>query len=233
MVKIYTKSGDRGKTSLFGGQKVEKDNLRIETYGSVDELNSLIGIITSDLRHPRSNRGSDVRLFESEDSSESERPKDSILSDPRIREDDRGLEAIAIKLNRIQAELFVLGSDLATPLNVSTSSRKVGLRGASKIPRITKAFIARLEKEIDTWQKQLPQLEKFILPGGSKIGAKLHLARTIARRAERSIVRLGSQEKINKRDLIYVNRLSDWFFVAARYINKLEKIKETEWKGRG
>ena len=156
-----------------------------------------------------------------------------MVGDARIREEDRGLEAIAIKLNRIQAELFVLGSDLATPLNVSTSSRKVGLRGASKIPRITKAFIARLEKEIDTWQKQLPQLEKFILPGGSKIGAKLHLARTIARRAERSIVRLGSQEKINKRDLIYVNRLSDWFFVAARYINKLEKIKETEWKGRG
>ncbi|KKP93951.1 MAG: hypothetical protein UR98_C0001G0036 [Parcubacteria group bacterium GW2011_GWA1_36_12] len=186
-MKIYTKSGDRGQTSLFGGQKVAKDNLRIETYGSVDELNSLIGVIVAELNQGNS-------------------PQGRIIS----------------KLTRNQEELFVLGSDLATPLDVKV-----------KVPRISKYYISRLEKEIDAWQKNLPELKKFILPGGSKIGAKLHLARTIARRAERSIVRLASKEKINERDIIYINRLSDWFFVVARYVNKLEKVKEIEWKGRG
>ena len=187
IMKIYTKSGDRGQTSLFGGQKVAKDNLRIETYGSVDELNSLIGVIVAELNQGNS-------------------PQGRIIS----------------KLTRNQEELFVLGSDLATPLDVKV-----------KVPRISKYYISRLEKEIDAWQKNLPELKKFILPGGSKIGAKLHLARTIARRAERSIVRLASKEKINERDIIYINRLSDWFFVVARYVNKLEKVKEIEWKGRG
>ena len=182
MVKIYTKSGDRGQTSLFGGQKVEKSDLRIEAYGNVDELNSLIGVILAE---------------------------------------DLSLE-ISKKLVRIQNELFVLGSDLATPLNIKI-----------KIPRVVKSFTNRLEKEIDSWQKDLPQLKKFILPGGSKVGAKLHLARSTARRTERSIVRLASQENINERDIIYINRLSDWFFVLARFVNKVEKIKETEWKGRG
>src|SRR3989344_767510 len=182
MVKIYTKSGDRGKTSLFGGQKAEKSDLRIEAYGNVDELNSLIGtILAGDL-----------------------------------------LQEISKKMTRIQNELFVLGSDLATPLSVKI-----------KIPRVSKTFITRLEKEIDAWQKNLPELRKFILPGGSKVGAKLHLARSTARRTERAIVRLGSHENINERDIIYIKRLSDWFFVLARFVNKLEKIKETEWKGRG
>ena len=182
MVKIYTKSGDKGRSSLFGGRKVKKSDLRIEAYGNVDELNSLIGTILA------------------------ENPS----------------KDIAKKLTRIQNELFVLGSDLATPLGVKI-----------KIPRVNRPYILRLEKEIDAWQKGLPQLKKFILPGGSKIGAKLHLVRSIARRTERSIVGLAQQDAINAKNIIYINRLSDWFFVAARYVNKLEKIKETEWKGRG
>jgi len=191
-MKIYTKSGDRGQTSLFGGQKVEKSDLRIEAYGNVDELNSLIGTILADL----------VVL---------------VRVEPRL-----GVKPLIAKLTRVQNELFVLGSDLATPLNIRI-----------KIPRVVKSFTNRLEKEIDAWQKNLPELKKFILPGGSKVGAKLHLARSTTRRTERSIVRLGSQEKINERDLIYINRLSDWLFVAARYVNKVEKVKEIEWKGRG
>src|SRR3989344_6625525 len=192
IMKIYTKSGDRGQTSLFGGQKVEKSDLRIEAYGNVDELNSLIGTILADL----------VVL---------------VRVEPRL-----GVKPLIAKLTRVQNELFVLGSDLATPLNIRI-----------KIPRVVKSFTNRLEKEIDAWQKNLPELKKFILPGGSKVGAKLHLARSTTRRTERSIVRLGSHENINERDIIYINRLSDWFFVLARFVNKLEKIKETEWKGRG
>lgn len=182
MVKIYTKTGDKGTTSLFGGKSVSKNSGRIDAYGNVDELNSLIGTILAD--NPSS--------------------------------------IIYEKLIRIQNELFVLGSDLATPLDVKI-----------KIPRITKAFIRRLEKEIDVWQKNLPQLKKFILPGGSKIGAKLHLARSVTRRVERSIVNLAHTERVNEKDVMYTNRLSDWFFVLARYANNLEKVKETVWKGRG
>lgn len=181
MVKIYTKTGDRGGTSLFGGQRASKNSVRIRAYGEVDELNSLIGVILS------------------------EKPQDEI----------------AKKLLRIQGELFVLGADLATPKEVKV-----------KIPRVTKSFVTRLEREIDVWSKALPQLKKFILPGGSTAGAGLHLARTVARRVERSIVDLASQEKINQNAQIYINRLSDWLFVLARYVNRLEKFSEVSWKGR-
>ncbi len=180
-MKIYTKTGDGGTTSLFGGKRVDKNSVRIEAYGSVDELNSLIGTIIT------------------------EKPIVDVLK----------------KLIRIQGELFVLGTDLATPTDVKV-----------KIPRVTKAFITRLEKEIDMWEESLPKLKNFILPGGSPTSAKLHLARTVARRAERSMVALSRQEKISPITLSYLNRLSDWLFVLARYINKEEKAKEIIWKGR-
>lgn len=181
-MKIYTKTGDGGTTSLFGGKRVDKDNLRLDAYGNVDELNSLIGTILA--QNPPSE--------------------------------------LSKKLERIQVELFALGADLATPGEVKV-----------KVPRVRKPFIQRLEKEIDLWQKRLPKIIKFILPGGGKVGAKLHLARTVARRVERAVIVLSKSEKINPIAQIYINRLSDWFFVAARYANKLEKIKETVWKGRG
>ncbi len=181
MVKIYTKTGDRGTTSLFGGKRVGKDEARIEAYGNVDELNSLIGTILAD--------------------------------NPPVD--------ISKKLLRIQNELFVLGADLATPLDVKV-----------KIPRIKKPDITRLEKETDTWDKDLPKLQKFILPGGGKVGAKLHLARTVTRRVERTIVSLASQHKINQNAQIYINRLSDWLFTLARYINHRQKVKAVPWQGR-
>lgn len=181
-MKIYTKGGDRGTTSLFGGRRVEKDSLRIEAYGNVDELNSLIGVILVDFTE---------------------------------------VGPLKRKLLRIQTELFVLGSDLATPLDVRV-----------KIPRVNKSFATRLEKEIDLWEKNLIPLKKFILPGGSKFGANLHLARTVARRTERAIATLTNQEKINKNTLMYINRLSDWLFTLARYVNKSENIAELQWQGR-
>ena len=133
------------------------------------------------------------------------------------------------KLLRVQSELFVLGTDLATPQEVSAKGRSAS---GGKVPRVKKSFITRLEKEIDDWQKKLPEIRNFILPGGSEVGARLHLARAIARRAERAIVDLSSVEKINHNALIYINRLSDWLFVLARYINRLSNTAETIWKGR-
>jgi len=179
-VKIYTKTGDRGTTSLFGGTRVAKHSTRVECIGYVDELNALLGIVLL----------------------------------------DSGAQ-ISKKLLRIQGELFALGADLATPAGVKV-----------KVPRVKRSFVTRLEKEIDQMDRNLPKLKNFILPGGSACGAKLHLARATARRAERAIVVLADEEKINEAILSYINRLSDWLFVLARYVNKLENFPERIWKGR-
>jgi len=206
-VKIYTKTGDGGATSLFGGKRVDKNHLRIEAYGNVDELNSLIGVILSVLLSLRGPQG---------------RSNLEIATSSHTRSAmTYGVKNIKDKLIRVQTELFVLGADLATPVDVKT-----------KVPRITKRHITRLEEEIDSWSDKLPKLRNFILPGGNKVGSKLHLARSVARRAERAIVNLDRQEKINQYALIYINRLSDWSFVAARHINKLGGVQEKIWRGR-
>ncbi len=180
-MKIYTKTGDRGTTSLFGGKRVEKSSARIKAYGHVDELNCQIGVVLS------------------------QNPPTDVLK----------------RLVRVQGELFVLGADLSAPLDTKV-----------KVPRISKSFIRSLEAEIDAWEKKLSPLQNFILPGGHTVGAELHLARSIARRAEREVVSVANEEKINLNCQIYLNRLSDWFFVVARYVNHLENIPETIWKGR-
>jgi len=208
-MKIYTKTGDSGTTSLFGGKRLSKNDARVEAYGTVDELNSLIGIVLASLRHSRLDRES----LRTESSGRT--------SDPHLRGDDKVKSAVSNKLVRIQKELFVLGGDLASPNDLKI-----------KIPRIKRPFITRLEQEIDSWVKNLPKLRNFILPDGSKVGSQLHLARSVARRAERSIAALSSKEKINQNAQIYINRLSDWLFVLARYVNKLENQKENIWKGR-
>lgn len=202
MVKIYTKTGDRGTTSLFGGKRVDKNSARIRAYGEVDELNSLIGVVLGE--------DSFAWVFLG-------KKKFAKIKDKKLA----ATFEIADQLFRIQNELFILGSDLATPMGVKF-----------KIPRIKNGHVKRLEREIDTWIKSLAPLRNFIIPGGGKIRSKLHLARTVARRAERSIVDLANQEKINKNAQIYINRLSDWLFTLARYINKLEGDTEIVWKGR-
>lgn len=215
-MKIYTKSGDKGSTSLFGGTRVDKDSPRLRAYGTIDELNSQIGVVLSNLsshsRHDRESLGTE---------------SSGRMSDPRFREDDE-LKRVSIikKLIRIQGELFVLGWDLATLLKLKFKSEKL------KVKRIKKSYIDRLEREIDMWTKDLQEIKNFILPGGSKVGAGLHLARTVARRAEREVIALSKEEPINKSAIIYLNRLSDWLFTLARYANQNEKIVETYWKGR-
>lgn len=180
-MRIYTKTGDTGTTSLFGGKRVRKDSQRVTACGEVDELNSLLGVIIAETQN-----------------------KDLI-----------------IKLTRVQNELFILQTVLAFSFDLKI-----------KIPKINAVHSLRLECEIDDWEKSLPKLKNFILPGGGETGSKLHLARTVARRAERSIVTLASAERISKYALSYINRLSDWLFVLARYINNEENAKEIIWKGR-
>ena len=132
-------------------------------------------------------------------------------------------ESMKALLKRIQEDLFVIGADLATPLET---------RSNYEVPRIKQADAERLEKAIDEHTALLSELKNFILPGGSELAARLHLARTVCRRAERSVVHLASQEEIGKYDLIYLNRLSDLLFTLARRANRLAGISDTDWEPR-
>ncbi len=129
------------------------------------------------------------------------------------------LQEVRSRLRRVQNELFVLGADLATPLDASID-----------LSRIDDRHVDMLEEEIDEMDKALPPLERFILPGGSETAARLHLARTVARRAERELVAFGKDAPYNVTALRYLNRLSDWLFVLARWTNKQCDVPEVEWQ---
>ena len=169
--KIYTRTGDDGKTSLVGGGRVSKHAKRPAAYGEVDELNSVLGMA-------RLQCGADT-------------------ANPNM--DDQ--------FARIQNDLFDLGADLAT-----VDDMKPALR-------ITAAQVSRLEKEIDEINDNLSALNSFILPGGTPLAAWLHLARTVARRAERQMTELATVEPVNEHAMQYINRLSDLLFVLARHAN--------------
>jgi cob(I)alamin adenosyltransferase len=181
-MKIYTKGGDKGETGLFGGERVSKDSTRIEAYGTVDELNSFIGLA----------------LIEAKD------------------------KEVKKLLEKIQNTLFVLGADLSTPDNEKNKNHN--------IPRISKSYYEEIEKEIDKFDSRLDELRNFILPGGSKGAALLHICRTICRRAERRVVALNNIVNLNPDIIILLNRLSDLFFVLARYENKISGIEDVKWQ---
>ncbi len=169
--KIYTRGGDKGETSLIGGQRVKKINPRIETCGNIDETNSILGLSL-------------------------------IYSSPKIKE-------IVLK---IQNDLFDLGADLANPVLED-----------DKALRIIEKQVERLEGDIDQLNSELNELSSFILPGGELSASFLHLARSVCRRSERSLVKLMETEEVNIFCLKYLNRLSDLLFVLARYENKKGK----------
>ena len=182
--KVYTKTGDDGKTSLVGGQKVLKSNVRIHAYGEIDELNSVVGLCIEELK---------------------------LLNDD--------FKILIESLYKVQNDLFNLGTILATePEDMKPS-----------MPRITIQDIEVLEKEIDESNKGLPILHSFILPGGSKINAFLHLARTVCRRCERVCCGLYEDQKIDKIVVSYLNRLSDVFFVWSRLVAKIIDHEENTW----
>ena len=170
--KIYTKKGDDGKTELGDGNRIEKFSTRVEAYGTVDEVNSVIGTVTCL----------------------------SINTE------------LKTALERIQNDLFDLGADLCLPESENENLAYEPLR-------VRKEQVSRLESEIDSMNKSIEPIRSFVLPGGNEIAANFHLCRTICRRAERRVVKLMETEQINQEALIYLNRLSDWFFVAARKSN--------------
>ncbi|MGY0691995.1 cob(I)yrinic acid a,c-diamide adenosyltransferase [Virgibacillus sp. FSP13] len=178
-MRIYTRTGDKGQTALIGG-RVDKDDIRVEAYGTVDELNSFVGKIVTEL---------DPELFS------------DILED----------------LEKIQHELFDCGGDLS-----SVSKRRP--------LKLLEETIDYLEEKIDQFIDQAPEVERFILPGGTKPAASIHIARTITRRAERLVVRLMKQEELETDiPLKYLNRLSDYFFALARVVNARMGVADVEY----
>jgi cob(I)alamin adenosyltransferase len=176
-MKIYTRTGDHGQTSLFGGARVAKNDVRIEAYGTVDELSSYIGVART-LPVP-----SDVDA----------------------------------SLNQVQVDLFEVGAHLASP-------------GTSRFPGVDAARIEELERAIDAMERELTPLTTFILPGGSSSAAHLHVARTVCRRAERLVVALEDESPATVSTIAYLNRLSDYLFVAARFSNQRAGVDDVPWK---
>ncbi|MBI1368130.1 MAG: cob(I)yrinic acid a,c-diamide adenosyltransferase [Planctomycetes bacterium] len=179
-MKIYTKHGDDGSTGLFGGKRVLKDDLRVAAYGSVDELNSALGLARCAC-----------------DASE-----------------------LARLIDRIQPRLFDVGANLCTPPEAMNDH----------IPRVTEAQVEALEAAIDDLTSHLPPMKHFILPGGCEAAARLHIARTACRLAERHIVTLAQHETVDPVIVRYMNRLSDLLFVIARRANQLAGVDDVPWK---
>lgn len=190
-MNIYTRTGDDGTTGLIGGRRVSKANIRIEAYGTVDELNAVLGVCVAEGGGSEGKKG----------------------------EESRG--GITSLLEPVQNELFAVGAHLATPPNSPH---------ASGLPALKTEWVARLEAEIDAAQAVLPQLRSFILPGGSALAARLHMARTVARRAERLVVGLHEVEPQEELLLTYLNRLSDWLFVHARLANHQDGREDVPWR---
>jgi cob(I)alamin adenosyltransferase len=176
-MKIYTKTGDDGTTGLIGGGRVRKSDPRLDAYGTIDELNALLGVAAA-------------------------------VADAELRE----------PLHRVMDELFVVGSHLAAP-----AGKRAGL------PPLGESMSQRLEAEIDTAEAALPPLSQFILPGGCELAARLHVARTVCRRAERRLVDLPAED-VEPALVAYVNRLSDWLFVQARIANRRAGMADVPWR---
>jgi cob(I)alamin adenosyltransferase len=179
-MKIYTKTGDAGETSLLGGERVRKDHHRIEAYGTIDELNSHVGVVRA--AWPGG--------------------------------------AIDAELSAIQSDLFDIGALLAS------AAPNEKFRG------VNEDRIGALERAIDRMESELAPLKNFVLPGGSSEAAATHVARTVCRRAERMVVALGEPGDDTSRATRYLNRLSDFLFVAARYANHAKGVDDVPWKAR-
>lgn len=189
ITKVYTRGGDKGLTSLVGGERVRKDHIRIESYGTVDELNAAVGLARTFNRRSGADPAVITRLDE--------------------------------MLKGIQNDLFNVGADLATP----AASRWEGMH------RVGDTEVKRLEGWIDELNDELPPLKEFILPGGGPVGAFFHQARTVCRRAERLTLRLmEDQDDVGDGVMRYLNRLSDYLFVAGRWAAKALGEEEYLWQ---
>jgi len=181
MTRIYTRTGDEGETALLGGKCVSKASDRVEAYGDIDELNSVIGLAHAN------------------------------ASDTECKE----------LLREVQVWLMAISAELARPAHPET---------ASGTDSITRREVERIEKRIDAWEKNLPQLKRLILPGGCPEAAQLQVIRAICRRAERRLVGLSKKEFVRPELIRFFNRLSDLFFVAARHANLRAGVEEPQWR---
>lgn len=177
---LYTKSGDKGKTSLVGGTRVPKSHIRLDAYGTTDELNSFVGWLNCEITDEES------RQF----------------------------------LLYLQHKLFTIGSYLATETET---------KAPAEASIISEDDITRIEKEIDRVDAQLPKLNKFVLPGGSEAGSRAHICRTVSRRAERNVYKVAQDYPVAENILIFINRLSDYFFALAR-LECTKSSKEIYWE---
>lgn len=181
-MKLYTRTGDKGQTGLYGAERVSKAHPRVEAYGTVDELNSALGLARAHAAEPGSELDTDLEY--------------------------------------LQNALFDVGADLAT---------RGGTRYEQRLSRIDAEDVAFLEAMIDRYQESAPPFTGFVHPGGTPTAAALHLARTVARRAEREVIRLLENETANEQVQVYLNRVSDLLFVMARAVNARSGVSEEAW----
>jgi cob(I)alamin adenosyltransferase len=186
LTKIYTRGGDKGLTGLVGGKRVPKESPRLDAYGTVDELNTIMGLIRTEAPNYKAGLGDDYEWFSE-------------------------------MLRRIQNELFDVGSELATPPEITYPD----------MHQMSAGEVAALESEIDRMNEELESLKSFCLPGGGFLNAHLHVARTVCRRAERACWRVVREEPLNDQLIIYLNRLSDHLFVQSRWVAK--RLNEPEY----
>ena len=183
--KIYTKTGDKGETSLYGGTRVSKAAARVESYGTLDELNAFIGLAKAE------------------------------ISDGKVLN----------QLQKIQFDLFTVGSETATP-----TDKLILANGKNRLDlMISEEEITELERWMDDLDASLEPLQFFILPSGGKAAASVHVCRTVCRRAERAMVHLNETEEVRPELIKYLNRLSDYLFILARFISKISGEKEDYW----
>lgn len=178
---LYTRTGDHGTTSLVDGSRADKDNVRIEAYGDIDELSSVLGFLASDKDCPEEIRG---------------------------------------EVRHVQNVMFDIGCYLATPVKPGETSLLKGMAEET----------AKLEGWIDSLDERTPKIRSFILPGGSEASSRCHLGRTVCRRAERHILRLSRESYVDPALMGYINRLSDYLFIAARYLNFIAGVDEVVWQ---
>jgi cob(I)alamin adenosyltransferase len=204
---LYTRTGDDGTTGLFGGGRVPKNHPRIEACGAIDELNAALGLAAANLPRSMSPNAANAER-------EPAKRQAGRHFDPKV------LNQFHSVLSELQSRLFEVGADLATP---------TGSTHESKIKRIAEPHVSQIERLIDDIDSGNAPMRHFVLPGGTELAARLHLARTLCRRAERAIVHLHEVEPVNLQAMIFINRVSDLLFAMARRANTEAGVPDIEW----
>lgn len=217
-MKIYTKTGDGGTTALIGGERVSKTDLRVEAYGTVDELIAFTAVLSDALRE---RTGPDGRNRPGAKPDEAATSNESAKSDETAASQDKTVAALkeaVAELDRINSRLMTVSALLA-----------VGAGGEGKVPGLPTDAVAALESSIDRMQASLKPLTKFTIPGGCSVVSSCHVCRTVCRRAERAALRARAEHPADDRVLVYLNRLSDYFYTLGRHLTEMLDAPEILW----